>query len=136
MPMVADDDAQAAQADVAAMETVDDNPARELFEALLSNPALGAAEALALLGTCKAARSVGGAPSLAALRAVSLDEDCLDERMAGGGLVPHVRSLQAEDPIPGRDLNGKLYSERSAVVVASGAAARLTPAGFGRHLSS
>jgi len=60
LPMVADDDAQAAQADVAAMETVDDNPARELFEALLSNPALGAAEALALLGTCKAARSVGG----------------------------------------------------------------------------
>jgi len=31
------------------LETMD-NPARELFEALLSNPALGAAEALALLG--------------------------------------------------------------------------------------
>ena len=49
-PMAADDDAQAvAQANVAALETttMDDNPARELFEALLANPAMGAAEARA-----------------------------------------------------------------------------------------
>ena len=99
MPTVADDDAQAAQANVAALETMDDKTARELFEALLSNLALGAAEALALLGTCKAARSVGGAPSLAALRAVSLDEDstavgpATPQHPSGWRVVPLVRSL-------------------------------------------
>jgi hypothetical protein len=35
---------------------------REIFEVLLSNPPLCAAEALALLGTCKEARGVAGLP--------------------------------------------------------------------------
>ena len=49
-------------------------PRRELFEALLSRPAVGAAEAMALLGTCRAARSVGVAvsASLTAVRAVAV----------------------------------------------------------------
>jgi hypothetical protein len=43
---------------------------RKIFEVLLSSPLLGAAEALALLGTFKDARGVGGAASLDAVRAV------------------------------------------------------------------
>ena len=52
--------------------TTDSTWGREIFEAVLSSPSVEAAEAWALLGTCKAARSVGGAASLKQLRAVAL----------------------------------------------------------------
>jgi hypothetical protein len=45
---------------------------REIFETMLSSSSVGAAEAWALLGSCKAARSVGGAASLKELTAVAL----------------------------------------------------------------
>ena len=41
-----------------------DSAGREIFEAMLSSTSVEAAGAWALLGTCKAARSVGGAASL------------------------------------------------------------------------
>jgi hypothetical protein len=41
---------------------------REIFEVLLSNPLVGAKEALALLGTCTTARDVDCAASLDAIR--------------------------------------------------------------------
>jgi hypothetical protein len=52
--------------------TTDSTWGREIFEAVLSSPSVEAAEAWALLGTCKAARGVGGAASLKQLRAVAL----------------------------------------------------------------
>ena len=64
-------------------------PRRELFEALLlSSPALGPAEAMALLGTCRAARSVGRAASLDALRAVAVSDTW------SSPVVPLIRDLE------------------------------------------
>ena len=66
-------------------------PGRELFEALLSNPAVGAAEAIALLGTCRAARGVGGAASLSAIRTVAVvDSEAYEPELP----VPLIRDLE------------------------------------------
>ena len=64
-------------------------PVREVYEALLSNPLLGAAEAVALLGTCRTARDVKFASSLRAIRAVAVTEESGDDVP----VVPKVRSL-------------------------------------------
>ena len=53
---------------------------------LLSRPSLGDAEALALLGTCTAARAVGGAVSLRAVRAVAFVNSAAEEA------IPMVRA--------------------------------------------
>ena len=89
---------------------------REIFVVLLSSPLVGANEALALLGTCKEARSVGRAASLDAVRAVSTfyDEDDVH--------APHVQmyGLQSRQHHSGRE---EWFLE-SAVSVAKGASAR------------
>jgi hypothetical protein len=122
---------------------------REIFEVLLSNPLLGAAEALALLGMYKDARGVGGAASLDAVRAVSTKQPRLKEapamseagRIAGGttraleypSVVPQVYGLQSRTRHTRLQISDTayMYLEReewlpeSAVSVAEGASASI-----------
>jgi hypothetical protein len=97
----------------------DDAPSRELFEALLSCPALGAAEALALLGTCTTARGVGSAASLRAVRAVAFANSAAEEA------APMVRALAPvkymDEYMDGEEM---MWPERSALPVVSGNAAK------------
>jgi hypothetical protein len=105
---------------------------REIFEVLLSSPLLGAAEALALLGTCKYARGVGRAASLDAVRAVSTCIDGDDEYV-----VPHVygsQSSQTRVELEGDEsLELEEWFLESAVSVAEGASASITHAMNTRH---
>ena len=96
-------------------------PGRELFEALLlSSPAVGAAEAMALLGTCRAARSVGAAASLANISAVAVVNS-----ENGEPVVPLIRDL---DPSQENNDSPKVWLQRTSAVrgrVARDAAARV-----------
>jgi hypothetical protein len=131
---------------------------REIFEVLLSSPLLGAAEALALLGTCKDARGVGRAASLDAVRAVCTKQPRVkapkaigvEELLAGGGralefedapcVVPQVYVLQSRTRHTRARLNETKYMHRereewvleSTVSVAEGASART--ANYNAHL--
>jgi hypothetical protein len=70
-----------------------DSRGREIFEALLSSPSVEAAEAWALLGTCKAARSVGGAASLKEVCAVALFTTTAHKPLEEQYAVPFVCDL-------------------------------------------
>ena len=103
-------------------------PGRDFFEALLlSSPSVGAAEAVALLGTCGAARSVGAAASLDALRAIAVGTD---------PVVPLIRDLEPvqDDDDEYGDYGRKFWLERTSALrggVARGGTARIvlkTPA--------
>jgi hypothetical protein len=88
-------------------------------------PDWGAAEALALLGTCTAARSVGGAASLRAIRAVAFVNN------EGEEAVPRVCAVEPVFERPAyyemmSALNAFLrrVPERSALPVVSGTVAK------------
>jgi hypothetical protein len=107
-------------------------PSREIFEALLSNPHVVPAEAWALLGTCRAARSVGGAASLRAVRALLLGEY---KGFGPSEIVLHLRDL--EPAVDDENNEEKTWDNESPVVSVpdqfAGAAVKFTQSETARN---